>query len=185
MGFSWVSRIPGLGTVAKFCVGGQRPSEGPKIGEWTARALAFFVRFGKELSLRKVWSTQSDGWPKRSHCHCLRRLRQGVPDQSTLFQLYRYWRTLLGISVRFRNIPSEHGMEITIITETHCFHKSRMGTALTLSYRTWFQELCLNIELNSTYRCWKSYWTRFREWGCNETQLVPFCTKVSLIIPSW
>jgi hypothetical protein len=77
------------------------------------------------------------------------------------------------------HLTSEHGMEITIVTEAHCFHKSRMGTALTLSFGTWFQELCLNIELNSTYRRWKSYWTRFREWGSNsnETRLVPFCTK--------
>jgi len=187
MGFSWISRIPVLGAVAKFCVSGQRPSVGPKnwrincTGTGILRAIWEGMKSAQSL-VHTVWRMA-----KAITLSLLARLCQGVPDQSTLFQLYRYWRILLSISVWFWNITSEHGMEITIITEAHCFHKSRMGAALTLSYRTWFQELCLNIEQNSTYRCWKSYWTRFREWGCNsnETHLVPFCTTVSLIIPSW
>jgi hypothetical protein len=97
------------------------------------------------------------------------RLRLDLSDHSALPQLHLYWRRVMNVSIASWNETSVHAVENKRITEPQfCLQNSKIKWILcTLIHKQSVNQKEFDVgrkqgKVNSTYRCWKSYWSAFR-----------------------
>lgn len=111
---------------------------------------------------------------KESQHHSVWRLRLDLPGHSALPQLHLYWQRVMNVSIASWSETSVHALENKRITEPQfCLQHSKIKWMLcTLIHKQSMNQKEFDVgrkqeKVNSTYRCWKTYWSVFRQWHCH------------------